>query len=251
MKRIFALSSLAALVWGASVLPANAQVTTTTTKTTRTTTPGVVQACPANKCPELRVAAPACPAPCPQQVSACPTPCTVKRAPEPVAAACPTACPPSLSGQITQVAPAESVDSGLFRDTINKSITLEPGEGQFTSDSLNYVDTVMLTLVNPTNVPMRFETTQRWGKELKTVVPANSQQVVSFPFRRPFSDEVKYTVFEEPQSSLNRISYNLTQGTAQATEPTITEVQTVTETTVPTMPEVQPTQGRSAVRGYW
>jgi hypothetical protein len=151
-----------------------------------------------------------CPAPCPV---ACPKPCPEKPC-CPIQPACPpppcpvrtcpvretpkttinninsnTSCP--LSGQVSS-----NNTSGW--NVRQKTLVLEPGQGQFSIDNLGAWNRVVLTLINPTDTPLVFETTQRVGKEQSWTIPAHSQQVVSYRYNNPFSDEVKFLVSQEP-----------------------------------------------------
>jgi hypothetical protein len=172
----------------------------------------------------------------------------------------------NLSGQVNQnvtnQAPADqevTPQNTSWPGSITKSLTLEPGSGQFSGDKLGFGSQVVITLYNPNPYAMRFDTTQRLGKEYSWVVPANSQRTVAFRYWNPFSDEVKFLSYQDPSSLViaqGRVSQPVTEA---AVGPPAPEAQAVTtpspESTVPNKAaEEQPpmqTQSKSAVRGYW
>lgn len=137
-----------------------------------------------------------------------------------------------------------------------KTITLEPGHGQFSIDSLALGDTVVINLVNPTANPLRFETVQRIGQEYSWIVAPHSQQSVSFVYTHPFSDEVKFLVYQEPSNAIAQINSLRTQQTASSSQ-----IQTMPQSGVSSMGATADTsvqsqqtnvyESRSTVRGYW
>lgn len=81
-------------------------------------------------------------------------------------------------------------------EIFHRTITLGPGAGQFTIEDLGVGDTMVLTLVNPTNQPLMFSTTQQIGGQQEWVIPPNSQQTVEFNYTVPFDDDVEFVVQE-------------------------------------------------------
>ncbi len=146
------------------------------------------------------------------------------------------------------------------------SITLEPGRGQISMDHLSVGDNVVLTLVNPTDLPMRFETTQRLGSEKVWMVPAKSSKVVTYVHTNPVNDEVKYFVTVDPASAV--AAMNQPDPTKTALDELRTQQEELLSQQQQMMSEQQrmaammeeqqrmaaekaKVESRSAVRGYW
>lgn len=187
--------------------------------------------CPEKPCCPIQVVAPP---PCP--VKTCPVrekPCTTINNINSNTSCCP------LSGQVSQ---AQTTSSGW--NVRQKTLVLEPGQGQFSIDNLGPWNKLELTLINPTDTPLVFETTQRLGKEQSFTVPAHSQRVVSYRYTNPFSDEVKFLVSQEP-------GYAMAHGGCcppeRAAEVPIIQAPTTTFV-VPVAPAPKT---RSTIRGFW
>ncbi len=240
-------------------------------------------ACPAATCPLLKPcpAVSACPPACPTvtacpAVTACPTACPstalvpacpsvgVSAVREVPVAACPSAaaCTTALSADGSAIPLAGQVQStGIAAETQKegwapwgeryKTLTLTPGPGQFSIDRLGPMNKVALTLVNPTDVPLRFETTQRLGKEQSVVVPPHGQQQLTYSYNNPVSDEVKFLVYEEPSNAMCRNAEHCRAASipVQTVQPIVTLPAPPTAIEVPIIPEAP--QPSSAVRGYW
>ncbi len=121
-------------------------------------------------------------------------------------------------------------EAELGEDVFRRTITIQPGMGRIVVDDLDLGDTMVLTLVNPTNQELTFETTDRLGDEMVWTIPARSQRTVVYEHNQPFSDDVNYRVYQPSGTVISEGV--LIEGTRQ---PTVT----------------QPTERRSAVRGYW
>lgn len=179
----------------------------------------------------------------------------------------------NLSGQVSQNAITQNATAQetvgqdpSWPGAVAKSLTLTPGTGQFSADHLHFGRQVVLTLYNPNPYPMRFDTTQRLGKDYSWVVPANSQRTVAFRYWNPVSDEVKFLTYQDPSSlviSQGRVTQPQTEAIigpqpsvssleSTSTQPANTSSQ---ELIGPPQPQnAQPpmrTQAKSAVRGYW
>ena len=167
---------------------------------------------------------------------------------------------PVYTGNVqADVAP---VQPAFWGDVETKTLVMEPGRGQFTLDKVGMGDTVQLTLVNTSNLPMRFETTQRLGREHEWVVPAHSSKIVSYRFNNPLNDEVKFMVSADPTAALALQAQQMTAPVA--TNYTTTTTRT-SETFVQPAPVVAPapfepapvatertvTESRATVRGFW
>jgi len=172
----------------------------------------------------------------------------------------------SLSGQVSQEQQEMVPQDKFWPGAITKYMTMTPGSGQFSADHLRFGRQVVITLYNPNNYPMRFDTTQRLGKDYSWVIPANSQRTVSFRYWNPVSDEVKFLTYQDPSSLV------VTQGSVKQPEsstaligppapsvsagaPVYPQVPSYTPSITPAPEQVGPqpsgSQGRSAVRGYW
>lgn len=190
---------------------------------------------------------------------------------QPASMSAPTATDP-LTGQVQSVNYDNSFLGIDFGKNISKSITIEPGTNQVSLDGLGWRNKVHLTLVNPSATPLQFETTQRWGKQVVTVVPPHSQQMLTFSNSRPFTHEIKFFVMQQPSNAIaSNQDYVTQQAVAVATvQQTATreaidrqtammqqavQQQRLQETTTresynqPVSP--QQTRGQSAVRGFW
>lgn len=163
-------------------------------------------------------------------------------------------CP--LSGQVAQTSacPAKCAKCAGW-NTKQKTLVLQRGYGQFSVKQrigIGPWDRLVMTLINPTDLPLKFETTQRTGVEKSWVVPAHSERCVSMHYTKLFSDEVKFLVTEEPSHALARV------GEAQCTA---WQQCNRREAVVPPAPIVQPPPQttfivpvppkRSTIRGFW
>jgi hypothetical protein len=175
-----------------------------------------------------------------------------------------TVSPGNLSGNVENEVTSEG--GWLWLGSVEKTVNMtEPIAGQFTHDDLAVGRRLILTLVNPTDNPMQFETSQRIGQEYSWVVQPQSQKRVSFIYTKPFSDEVKFLVSDlgiPPATvTMRRQAEALAaQGaTIQSQQTTISSQQGTIQSqasalqnsnmrsaTEPSMVESQ-----SAVRGYW
>lgn len=183
----------------------------------------------------------------------------------PVWACLPVYADSPLSGQVSQnVTPP---DASSWPGAVTKSLTLTPGSGQFSGDHLHFGRQVVITLYNPNAYAMRFDTSQRLGKDYSWVVPANSQRTVSFKYWNPFSDEVKFLTYQDP-ASLVISNGNVSQppeSTAligppapqTAAEPVYQQTPNTPAQEMIGPPSAQQAQetprqhGQSSVRGYW
>lgn len=167
-----------------------------------------------------------------------------------------------------------------FGKTISKTVTIEPGNHQISLDGLKNMDKVNLTLVNPSATPLQFETTQRWGKQVVAIIPAHSQQVVSFTKARPLTHEIRYFVMQQPSNAISSNEDYVTQQAAAVSDVEHAAIKNDLEQQTALMRESQEqqtaqlqesqksvadeqksvideairqyqSQGRSAVRGYW
>lgn len=170
-----------------------------------------------------------------------------------------------LSGQVSQEQETVPQDKS-WPGAVTKSLTMTPGPGQFSADHLHFGRQVVITLYNPNEYPMRFDTTQRLGKDYSWVIPANSQRTVAFRYWNPVSDEVKFLSYQDPSSLvISQGSVKQPETTAAMIGPPAPAVSAAVPvypqppSYTPAPPEVigpqpqQPAtgQGRSAVRGYW
>lgn len=89
---------------------------------------------------------------------------------------------------------AGSIMSSALAEIFHRTLILGPGAGEFTVGDLGIGDTMVLTLVNPTNQPLTFETTQNLGNEKSWTVQPNSSRIVEFTYARPFDDDVEFVV---------------------------------------------------------
>ncbi len=137
-----------------------------------------------------------------------------------------------------------------LNDDVAATLTMtRQGAGEFVVDDLDVGDTLILTLVNPTNKPLQFETTENVFNQKSFVVPANSQRVVTFNYTKPFSDDVTYVIREVAPSNVEvarnvLIHRETTTQTTQTGPNQYTETQTTRTTTTQT-------GGTTNVRGYW
>lgn len=169
-----------------------------------------------------------------------------------------------LSGQVSQN--VTQPDSASWPGAVTKSLTLTPGSGQFSGDHLRFGRQVVITLYNPNSYAMRFDTSQRLGKDYSWSVPANSQRTVAFKFWNPFSDEVKFLTYQDP-ASLAILNGNVSQPPQEATaiigppapqtavEPVYPETPHTPAQEIispPAQAQETPRQyAESSVRGYW
>jgi hypothetical protein len=115
-------------------------------------------------------------------------------------------------------------------------------------DRLGLGGKVNLTLVNPTDVPMRFDTVRRTGKEFSWVIPPHCQREVSYRNWNPFTDEVRFMVYQDPAdaTAANDLAPVVVVPTIRQQEAVVTAPPIMTQV----VPPAQPTR-RSAVRGFW
>lgn len=178
----------------------------------------------------------------------------------------------NLSGQVNQdvTVQQEPATAGAINQdaswpgAVSKSITLTPGSGQFSADHLHFGRQVVLTLYNPNSYPMRFDTSQRIGRDYSWVVPANAQRTVAFRYWNPFSDEVKFLTYQDPGSlavSQGRVTQPQTEAEV-GLQPSVSSMEPAYGPTAkqdligpPAPNRLQPppaqTHAQSAVRGYW
>lgn len=83
-----------------------------------------------------------------------------------------------------------------WAEIFHRTITLGPGAGNFAIGDLGVGDSVVLTLVNPTNRPLVFETTENIGNNKSWTVPANGRVTVDYTYTKPFDDDVEFVVKE-------------------------------------------------------
>ncbi len=141
----------------------------------------------------------------------------------------------------------------LWGDSVHRTITLEPGRFVFSNDNLGINDRVVLTLVNPTDQPLRFETVKRLGAEQAITVPPRSTRVISFLYNRPVSDEVEYIVMVDPSAATVALEAPPVDAIPTPTAEAVPPHTTTTVTVITPEPQVieVPVERRSAVRGYW
>jgi hypothetical protein len=162
-----------------------------------------------------------------------------------------------LSGQVQAQANGSGQGTMFWNKEIIKTVTLEPGFNQMSLDHLHWGDRISLTLVNPTNVPLQFETVQRWGTQRAVVVPPHSQQFLSYTHSRPFTHEEKFNVMGEPNAAISDNQTLLNQQAASTVPQysTATTSTNSTETTTTPAAGVMPPSPQetrsSTVRGYW
>lgn len=203
----------------------------------------MAQSCPPPCPPPCPVT---CPKPCPekpccpiQQVQPCPTKtCPVREAPKTSINNINTGAPCPLTGAVSQTTGPAVSGWGVRQ----KTLVLEPGQGQFSIDNLGVGNQLVMTLINPTDTPLVFETTQRLGQEKSWTIPAHSQRCVSMRYTHPFSDEVKFLVSQEP-------GYAMAHGGCCPPE-RAAEAPSVQPTTTFVVP-VAPPPSRSTIRGFW
>jgi hypothetical protein len=215
----------------------------------------LAQTCPAPCPPPCPVV---CPKPCPEKpccpiekIEPCPVkktcpvrekPCTRVNNINSNTSCCPAPAPVScapLSGQVSQ----GTVSGWGVRQ---KTIVMEPGQGQVSIDNLGLWNKLYLTLINPTDEPLVFETTQRIGKEKSWTVAPHSQRCVSMRYTHPFSDEVKFRISQEPGYAMAHGGC-CPQRTAEAVQPAPVQPAPTTTFVVP----VAPPPSRSTIRGFW
>jgi len=146
-----------------------------------------------------------------------------------------------------------------FGKTISKTVTIEPGNHQLSLDGLKNMDKINLTLVNPSATPLQFETTQRWGKQVVAVIPAHSQQVITFTKARPLTHEIRYLVMQQPSNAISSNEDYVTQQAAAVAGVEHTalmhqsqeQLQGSQKSSSDEAIRRDQSQGRSAVRGYW
>jgi hypothetical protein len=160
-----------------------------------------------------------------------------------------------VSGQVKNVTYGNDKGAMFWNKEVEKTITMEPGFNTYSLDRIHWGDRVSLTLVNPTDKPLQFETVQRWGKPYATVVPPHSSQYLSFIHSRPFTKEERFNVMAEPTTAISDNDTIRMQQAAAAVTPqpvaSSTTTTTTTESTATTEPSTQTTQRSSAVRGFW
>jgi hypothetical protein len=99
-----------------------------------------------------------------------------------------------LGSILSLVLLGSTMNVDVFAETFQQSILLNQGAGKFNIGDLGIGDDVVLNLVNPTNQPLTFRTTENLGNEQCWTVPPNSSRVVSFAYTRPFDDDVEFVV---------------------------------------------------------
>ncbi|HEY9745353.1 MAG TPA: hypothetical protein V6C99_03960 [Oculatellaceae cyanobacterium] len=204
-----------------------------------------------------------CPTPCPQPCPvSCPAPCPekpccpIQRAASPCVPirTCPVREAPRTTINNINSNTSCCLSGGVSQSNISgwnvrhKTLTLHPGQGQFSIDNLGPWNTLVLNLINPTDEPLVFETTQRLGKEQSWVIPAHSERTVSYTYTNFFSDEVKFLVYQEPGYAMAHGGCCPTQRTAEAA-PVIQPQQPAPQTTF--VVPVEPPKSRSTIRGFW
>ncbi len=98
---------------------------------------------------------------------------------------------------VLTLALAGNLLSAAWAEIFQRTVILSPGAGNVTIEDLGVGDTLALTLVNPTNQPLMFETTQPLGavgQETSWTVPPNSSITVDLTYTRPFDDDVEFVV---------------------------------------------------------
>jgi hypothetical protein len=172
----------------------------------------------------------------------------------------------NLSGQVSQNAEAQNSQDNpqdvSWPGAVSKSLTLTPGFGQLSANRLHFGRQVVLNLYNPNPYAMRFETTQRFGKDYSWVVPANSQRTVAFRNWNVVGKEVRFLSYQDP-ASLTIAQGKVTQpqpetaliGPPQPAVSTLSPAEVPPENPAFFGPSSQPptmrSQSQSAVRGYW
>lgn len=102
-----------------------------------------------------------------------------------------------LTGLLTLAMTVTLTTGAMAQEQFQGTVTLGPNMvGEFVIEDLGVGDEVILTLVNPTNQPLTFSTTEQLGEEASWTVPANSQRTVSFTYNRPFDDDVEFLVMD-------------------------------------------------------
>lgn len=123
--------------------------------------------------------------------------------------------------------------AAIAATTCERTIMMGPGAREFTIRDLGVNDSVMLTLVNPTNCPLVFETSEALGPQNRWTVPPNSRQSVTFQYTHPYTSDVVFTIRQPDGTTL-----------AQGILIPATEMQPASYVPVRVTPP-QP------VRGYW
>ncbi len=160
----------------------------------------------------------------------------------------------SIFAGILSLALAASVVPNALAEIFQKTITLGPGAGVFTMEDLGIGDTVTLTLVNPTNQPLVFETTENIGNNKSWTVAPNSQVVVDYTYTKPFDDDVEFVVKQAGSPDAPAVAQGTLIRAHQGEQP-VSYQQPAGATTQ--QPAVSPSGGQiesapmNNVRGYW
>lgn len=129
-----------------------------------------------------------------------------------------------------------SITTSAFAEIFQKQLILGPGAGEFVIEDLGVGDTMVLTLINPTNQPLVFETNQNLGNNNSWTVPANSRITVDYTYTKLFDDDVEFTVHETTPGAPTIAQGTLIRsGTAER----------------PVAYPTQPPATGEPVRGYW
>ncbi len=130
-------------------------------------------------------------------------------------------------------------------NVFHRTITLRPGMGQVTFDNVNVGDTLMLTLINPTDTPLAFETTERLGTEQRVVIPPNSQRTIAYEYTQWFNNDVRYMVMEQPTGTV------ISQGVLVPAQQQAVRQQPPYVSPLPVHVAPAPPPARQTIRGYW
>jgi hypothetical protein len=129
---------------------------------------------------------------------------------------------------------------GANAAVLERSIELGPGASSFRLENVGLGDQVILTLVNPTNTPLTFQTTERLGPEMAWVIPPNSSRTITYTHNQPFQRDVGFMVMG-PTGVVVSQGVLIPSGTAVAP---VSEI-------APGTPVYVPVQTGVPVRGYW
>lgn len=125
-------------------------------------------------------------------------------------------------------------------EIFQRTILMGPGAGQFAIGDLGVGDTVVLTLVNPTNQPLTFETTQNIANQKNWTVAPNSQQTVEFTYTKPFDDDVEFAITSAGGPTPIAQGTLIPRGGGMAVQPSVME-----------RPAARPVGPAPMVRGFW
>ena len=127
------------------------------------------------------------------------------------------------------------ITTAAMAKTFERTIIMGPGAGNFQIGNLGMNDTLVLTLVNPTDVPLTFQTTQQLGPEKSWTIAPRSQSTISYNYEQAFSNDVSFLV-TQPSGAV------VAQGVLIPAGQGVYQVVPVSETAPPS---------RVYVRGYW